>query len=1007
MLISAAFIACTILPAELRINALNQPFAIQGLAPVFSWKLQPANRQLKNLSQSAYRILVASDQNLLSKNVGDLWDTGRVGSPAIYGIKYAGKPLQPKSDYFWKLQVWDQNGSPSNWTKAERFGTGIQTSADYSAKWIHGAAPQRAKDVLDGAKWIWGHDEAGDKTPVSTHTFTFRFETPLFEGKPMPTKLLATADDQMVVSLDGQEVHRTSGTDVWKKLQSIDLKNLTPGTHTLTITATNATPSPAGLVAALVSELGGKVIVHSTDETWQVNGQPAKVIGPYGMNPWGRIGPASFVTAPAQYFQKSFNVSKKVSRATLYATALGIADFELNGKRVTEDLFSPGWTEYRKQVLYRAFDLTSSLKPGRHNLSAVLGQGWYVGYVAWGAQREHYGDTPMLFMQLDIEYTDGTSESIVTDSSWIASEGPIRDEHFFHGEKYDARPRKREGYAAKVGNPDIGELEAFHGDPVREYARLKAKSIKDLGTGKYLLDFGQNLTGFVHLSVNYPEGTTLTFRHGERLDSNGNLYTENLRLAQAIDSYVCRGGGERWNPRFTFHGFQYVEVSGVPSPPSMETFQAIAISSSTPETGTLVTSDPMLNQLVNNAWWTQKMNFVDIPTDCPQRDERLGWTGDAQAYIRTATYFSDVQAFFQKWLQTLDHSQEPNGNYPKVSPVLKGLDDGGPAWADAGVICPMTIFQVYGDRELLARHYPQMKRFVNFCRDRSTDDLLPPKNYHIYGDWLSINANTPSDVITTAYFAGSARLVAEAARELGFTSDALQYENLYEKIRAAFQKAYVSADGRVSGETQTAYVLALYFDLLTEAQAMLASEHLIENIRSRDWHLSTGFVGTRDLLHVLSKIGRNDVAFRLLHNKTFPSWGFPIANGATSIWERWDGWTPEKGFQDVGMNSFSHYAYGAVVGWMFEKIGGIKELEPGFERILIAPEIDPNLKFARCRYKSVRGDIACHWELKGNRLTIDVQVPVNTTADFKMPGSNERRVLGSGHYQFSIDWSKN
>ncbi|MEZ5163821.1 MAG: alpha-L-rhamnosidase C-terminal domain-containing protein [Fimbriimonadaceae bacterium] len=431
-------------------------------------------------------------------------------------------------------------------------------------------------------------------------------------------------------------------------------------------------------------------------------------------------------------------------------------------------------------------------------------------------------------------------------------------------------------------------------------------------------------------------------------------------------------------------------------------FKPIAISSATPEVGVMETSDPMLNQLLSNCWWTQKMNFVDIPTDCPQRDERLGWTGDAQAYVETTAYFSDVQAFFDKWLVTLDDAQREDGQYPQVAPVLKGLSDGGPAWSDAGVICPMEIYDAYGDKELLRRHYPNMKRFIEFCRARSKDSLLPPDNYHIFGDWLSINANTPKDVITTAYFAGSTELLAQAAEILGYEDDAKHYRDLHQQIRKVFQQAFLSADGKVSGDTQCGYVLAIGFDLLEPEQADFAAKHLVENIESRKWHLSTGFVGTRDIMHVLTKIGRSDVAFRLLHNTDYPSWGFPIQHGATSIWERWDGWMPEKGFQDVGMNSFAHYAYGAVAGWMFKTIGGISPLEAGYGKISIAPQIDPNLEFAKTTYDSVRGPIRTHWWKDGDSVRMTVEIPANITAVVVLPdGSGTRHEVGSGAFEFS------
>jgi alpha-L-rhamnosidase len=989
---------------DLRVNALTEPLALQGLQPSLSWKLRSNDPTAKDQAQGAYRVLVASTPALLKKEVGDLWDTGKVASSDQYGIRYQGKPLHAKQFAYWKVQVWDLQGGTSGWSNATLFGTGIQTPADYRAGWIHGAKPIAPANPLAAAKWIWAMDESGNTTPVATHLVTTRFEAKAGDS----VRFVGTADDRMTMRLNGKVVLQTSGTDAWKRVQSVDLTTqVKPGLNELEFEVTNAQISPAGFIG--VVSVGSKTITSGAD--WLVNGKTAKVIGENGVQPWGQMRENALVTAPAQYFSKSVSVTKKVARATLYASALGIADFTLNGKRISEDLFSPGWTDYRKRVPYRAFDITRQLKPNANELGAVLGQGWYAGYIAWDYQREHYGDTPMLWMMAEIEYEDGTVESIGTDTTWRVGEGPIRDEHFLHGEKFDARVDiSHKTTAAKIGKPIIGKLEALNCDPVREYQRLKAKSVKAVKPGKYLIDFGQNLTGFVHLKVNYPKGTTITIRHGERLDAEGKLYTENLRLAQAIDTYTCAGTKDEWSPRFTFHGFQYIEVSGLPAAPSKDTFQAVAISSATPETGTLKTSDALLNKLIRNAWWTQKMNFVDVPTDCPQRDERLGWTGDAQAYISTASYYSDVQAFFAKWLVSLDDAQRADGQYPMVAPILhknEFFGDGGPAWADAGVICPMTIYQVYGDKELLARHYPQMKKFIAFCKGRSKPNLLPPDKYHAFGDWLSIKADTPNDIITTAYFAGSAKIVSDVAKILGKDAESSEYQKLYLDVRKAFQDAYVDADGNVKGETQCGYVLALGFDLLDLERAEKAASHLVKNIEERGWHLSTGFVGTRDLMHVLSKIKRNDVAFRLLHNTTFPSWGFTVVNGATSIWERWDGWTPENGFQDRGMNSFAHYAYGAVVGWMFKTVGGVSELEPGYQRVLIAPAIDPELTWAECKYESVRGTISTRWEIRDEQLLLRVEIPPNMNAVIRVPkrkGGASEIHTGSGVHEFTEEW---
>jgi alpha-L-rhamnosidase len=989
-----------LLPYELRCESLTNPEAIQDIHPILSWKLKATSKTAKNQKQTAYRIVAASTQTNLKKQNFDLWDSGKVKSSATFGIKYSGKTLTSRTRVWWMVQSWNQDNAATEWSSPANFAVGLLNQSDWKADWIYGAKPQSAEDSLSDANWIWIPGDNPSQYPAGAYSFTKSFDG----SNLQKAEINLTVDNTFVLKLNGKVLHETTDPEAWSKIQTIDLTpHLNAGSNDLEVIATNATQGSAGLIAAIsLTDKNNITTLLKTDSTWLTQGKPVKVLGKNGIAPWNTVRKDRFVKAPAQYFQKAFTPKPKITRATAYYTALGNVDLEINGKRVNDDLFTPGWTDYRIRTYYRSVDITKLLKSGENQIQAILGQGWYAGYIAWAAQREHYGDTPMTKIQVEIEYADGTKDTIKTDKSWLVSEGPILDEHFLHGEKYDARITPKDWKPAHVGMYSTS-LEAFPGDPVQEYASLSAKTVKKIGDDKYLIDFGQNLSGYTRIKVKEKPGTKITIRHGERLDAKGNLYTDNLRLAQAIDEYTTKSSAtETWSPRFTFHGFQYVEVSGLTSEPKPDTIKAIAISSATPEVGKQETSDPMLNQLLSNCWWTQKMNFVDIPTDCPQRDERLGWTGDAQAYIQTAAYFSDVQAFFDKWLVTLDDAQTPDGNYPKVAPVLRTQDDGGPAWADAGVICPMAIYDTYGDKDLLARHYPNMKRFVNFCRDRSKKDMLPPDKYHIFGDWLSINANTPNDVITTAYFAESTRLLIRAANVLGFTEDVKTYTALHEKIKAAFQKEYVTSDGKIQGDTQTGYVMAIGFDLLTPEQNKLAEKHLIANIEARKWHLSTGFVGTRDLMHVLTKIGRNDVAFRLLHNTTFPSWGFEIKNGATSIWERWDGWTPDKGFQDVGMNSFAHYAYGAVAGWMFKTIGGISEIEPGYGKIRIAPEIDPNLKFAKTSYDSVRGPIITHWTKTGNKVDLMVEIPPNATAIIDLPDSNKTPVeVGSGIHKYS------
>jgi alpha-L-rhamnosidase len=406
----------------------------------------------------------------------------------------------------------------------------------------------------------------------------------------------------------------------------------------------------------------------------------------------------------------------------------------------------------------------------------------------------------------------------------------------------------------------------------------------------------------------------------------------------------------------------------------------------------------MLNRLERNIYWTQRANFIDVPTDCPQRDERMGWMGDAQLFLRSATFHEDVQGFFTKWLEDVQDDQRADGQYPQVAPLKVAGDDGGPAWADAGVICPWEIYQVYGDTRILERHYDSMARFAEFCRKRSTPDYLPPKNFHCFGDWLNIHDDTPTDVIYTAYFAHCAQIMSRIAEVLGKTADAAKYNELFRNVRGSFNKAYVAADGRIKGDSQTSYALALAFDLLDSDKADMALGHLINNIKKHQGHLTTGIVGTRSLMQALSQMGRNDIAEQLVHNDTFPSWGFSIKQGATSIWERWDGWTPERGFQDPGMNSFDHYAFGSVYQWMIENLGGIRNSSAGYKDIVIAPGFDSRLTSLETTYDSIRGPIETRWERerKGNRVRFRVTIPANTSATVFLPAADPRDIFEGG-----------
>lgn len=714
---------------------------------------------------------------------------------------------------------------------------------------------------------------------------------------------------------------------------------------------------------------------------------------------------------PPAWLRKEFSVDKPVSRAVLYVTARGIIELYLNGGRVGRDLFAPEWTDYRRRIQYRAYDVTGLVAQGANAFGVVLADGWYAGYLAWYEKRANYGDRTSALLQMEVEFQDGTRQTVVSDGSWRCAAGPILSADFLLGESYDAR-REMPGWdsagfadsgwnqVAVVGRPEV-PLVAQPSQPVQVTEEIEPVAVFQPKPGVYVFDLGQNIAGWASLKVNGRAGDKVVLRYAERLNSDSTIYTTNLRKARATDTYVLKGGGEEvYQPRFTFHGFQYVELTGYPGVPDRRAVTGCVVHSDTPPVGSFQCSNPMVNRLWRNIVRSQRGNFISIPTDCPQRDERLGWMGDAQIFIRTATYNEDVAAFFNKWMYDVQDGQSDQGAYSEISPRFPPMTEhyGAAGWADAGIIVPWTVYLVYGDTRIIERHYESMTRWLDYVLKANPDLLRLNERGSDYGDWLSIAADTPKEILATAYWAYDARLMSRMAQAIGRSQDSQKYENMFEGIRAAFQKAYVAADGRILGDTQTAYLLALYMDLLPENLRANAGEHLVESIRQKDWHLSTGFLGVRHLNPVLTGLGRTDIAYRLLGNETFPSWLYPIVNGATSIWERWDGWTKEKGFQDPGMNSFNHYSLGSVGEWLFADVAGIDldPGEPGYKSIIIRPCPGGGLTEAGAEYESIRGKIGSRWTLSGDSLELAVTIPANTRATVYFPCPENASVTESG-----------
>lgn len=768
-------------------------------------------------------------------------------------------------------------------------------------------------------------------------------------------------------------------------------------------------------------------------DDWQ-----AQWIARYFVLPAGREVPADnaydnrWQARPADYLRRSFAAPSVPVRATLYVTALGLYEAYLNGRRIGDHVMAPGWTDYHQRVEYQVHDVTDLVRTGDNVLGAILGEGWYSGRVGHNQRRagNHYGGRPALFCQLHLHFADGSSMIVRSDEHWQTRQGPICYSDFLMGEMYDARlerpdwasaPGLQEGWQpVEVFTPDprAPELNAARAQPAREIVRFPAKFSHLATSGAAIFDLGQNIAGYCELVVNAEAGARFTLRHGEVLDADGELYVANLRHAVATDIYIAAGTGtETFKPRFTFHGFRYVEVT-LPEgmAPEAIALTGIAIHTDAPVTGKIETGNPQVNQLLSNILWSQRGNFLSVPTDCPQRDERYGWSADAQVFWKTAGYFMDVSAFLAKWMLDLEDGQSPDGAFPDVAPT-KPLNPyrltpqpGAPAWGDAPIIMAWDHWLRYGDRDFLTRFYPAFEAWMEHIGKPNPDFLRRNAVYNNYGDWLSVGPASDRTLVATAYWHRVADLMSRIAAVLGRETDAARYTQLSRSIAAAFRADYLSDDNRLTGDTQTAYLLALDFGLLPETSRPAAARRLVELIEAAGGHLQTGFLGVRHICPVLSDNGAADLAIDLLLKDTYPSWGFSIAHGATTIWERWDGWTPEKGFQSVNMNSFNHYAYGAVGEWIWSRIAGIDwdETAPGYRVFALRPLFDARLGHCRASYKANVGTISSHWKmLEDGTVDWQIEIPPNCHGRVELPpgwtAPEPISAIGPGQHRYRLN----
>lgn len=714
------------------------------------------------------------------------------------------------------------------------------------------------------------------------------------------------------------------------------------------------------------------------------------------------------------YLRRSFEIDGPIKHARLYVTARGIFEIKLGGQKVGNDHFANGFTSYANRLDSVTYDVTDRLKEGNNTLDAMLGYGWYAGKFGWKGQRQVFGKYPELLLQLEIVYRDGRKQEITSDENWQATlNGPIVSSSIYDGEHVDAR-KEVEGMEPVKAEAELGSARIVPKPfaTVRETETLSVEEITEPKTGRFVFDLGQNMVGWPRLNIPVEQDQTITLRFAEMLNADGTIHTKNYRKAKSTDSYTAaKKGNLQWEPQFTFHGFRYVELSGFPSgvKPEKDWVTGIVLHTEMTRSGTFECSHAKLNQLQSNITWGQRGNFLDIPTDCPQRDERAGWTGDAQAFGPTAMFNYDCRAFWKSWLGSMRDDQMKNGSIPHVIPSIEP-QGGSPGWVDAATIVPWDVYLRTGDVEVLANNFEMMKKLVGWYRGRTVDGLLP--KIKGFGDWLqphseNTRGDTPSPLLALAFYGHSCQILADSAKVLERADDVSKYDAERKSIAAKFTSHYFDTDGKIQNapETQTAYLLAIAFDLIPEEMKEPATKNLVRLIEEADGHLRTGFLGTPYIVSVLDKMGRSDLALSILFKETYPSWFYSINQGATTMWERWNSYSKKDGFSGDNMNSLNHYAYGAIGQWMYERIAGLAPdpNHPGYKHFFIRPLVPAQLQWASAKLETAYGTAESSWKKVSGKVVMNVVVPPNTTATIEFPNGRESETVTAGSYRYELE----
>lgn len=706
-------------------------------------------------------------------------------------------------------------------------------------------------------------------------------------------------------------------------------------------------------------------------------------------------------------FTKTITLTKEIKKAMMYVTALGIYDVYVNNQRVSDTYFAPGWTNYKKRLQVQAYSI-DQLKVGENTIEITVAPGWYRGVIGFTRQAEHYGNQSAIMMNLFLDYSDNSKEIHVTDTAWKIKHSQVTSSEIYYGEHTNSMFTAVNEFESVKFDFDPSRLISQESEPVRITQRLEAIELITTPKGETVLDFGQNLTGLVEFTIKGTKDQKVVIHHAETLDKDGNFYPDTLRSAISQDHFILDGTFQTLMPRFTFHGFRYIRIEGLDSIQiNKEDFVACVMHSDLRKSGEWSTSHPLINQLQSNIYWSQRDNFLDIPTDCPQRDERLGWTGDAQVFAKTALFNQNAYLFFRKWLRDLASEQSKEFGVPHIVPNILGNVDGAAGWSDAAVTIPWDLYWIYGDERILSEQYESMKGWIDYITSKCNGQGLWQDGFQ-YGDWLALDKEESSDrtgatdvyFIANAYFIHVTKLVSQTAEILGFNEDQNFYSNLANHTLSAFRKEYITETGRLVSETQTACILSLKFNLIEEKFRNRVERTLYKNILAHKNHLATGFIGTPLICHALSDSGYHDLAGQLLLKDDYPSWLYAVKKGATTIWERWNSILPNGDFDTSGMNSLNHYAFGAIGDWMYRRIGGLQPLQPGYKTFKIAPTFIKGIHDFSLSFDSIYGQIESHFSCKDGFITGKVAVPFNTNAVIILPDSNEEHHVGSGEYEY-------